>query len=678
MTTHEKSRLSPRVLFAAALLFAALVAPCSATLTTAATRDLNANGYLDAVELRFSQPLAFPAGYDLSSIIVYKNLQALRVMFAVATLAPAAGQTDSIFLLHLEENVLSAPGVPQSGWLPYITISGLAGESVDNRQCTDGASPLIWEVQKTVSSTNDRTRDKVTVTFSESIASPDGAALGFSTPPRDIFAVWTTRSADTVEAATILDGIVNFTEIGDDYVVFYMTNGNDLTGEHYLSIRTLPPRVADLDGNLPAQDNEKRRVAVRGDIGAMVVSPDTITPVQKYAETTLNHRDPGLVDTWIEEDGGLKIIASVALRDPNWQPDFRVTGKIQVYDPSGVIIYVRENTTNLIPDSWNDLQSPAVASELRNLVFYWNGIAENGSAITGGPYKLMVYLDTETHQQKYVGYVWAESGGEGPLSNCGTGLYMAFIPAVAVRALRTFRRRKCGPGRRGARSSQSVSALMLALWAMVLAPLSAHAFENQTGLMLNSFDSHSGRGIWGIAGVGGAVMAVADVDSRWTLIDARMTAGFNPTDWLVPSVSAAFGTTVVAGDADRSLAPQFVLAPGLHAAFSLSRIFVTGGVRFGSRLYLVTKSDAPDNYALHIDADACAGVNLGPARPFAAYRLCVHKNGFFNQASGGVAFAFLNEWLLMNAEWMVRFYSTYTPHYISLRVGSLLFAPNRT
>ena len=80
--------------------------------------------------------------------------------------------TDTVFVVTLVEPVKGDIdyGMPETDWKPSITITGMPGvSSIKGYVATDGAAPVIWSVTKTITSTSDRTQDKVTVTLSEPI-----------------------------------------------------------------------------------------------------------------------------------------------------------------------------------------------------------------------------------------------------------------------------------------------------------------------------------------------------------------------------------------------------------------------------------------------------------------------------------------------------------------------------
>jgi hypothetical protein len=242
-------------------------------LVSAVTQDSSGNGYLDHIILHFDRPTSFPAG---ASIMVTDRANGKTYVLPVASVRGFTSSTDSVFVVTLGEPTLDSSyyGIPETGWKPSITIAGLAGvNQITNYPATDGAGPVIWSVVKKETSRSDRTRDIVMVTFSEPIGT-EGNAFSISTSPVNVFRVWyASVGAGTetlVEVKGMLDNILSFYQVeNDSTVLFYMTNGKDLTTLDYLSLvsDTSVSKLSDKDPplvNSPVLNNQKLAVTVLG------------------------------------------------------------------------------------------------------------------------------------------------------------------------------------------------------------------------------------------------------------------------------------------------------------------------------------------------------------------------------------------------------------------------------
>ena len=381
------------------------IKPPRPKLLTAITRDYNGNGYLDAIELTFDRPLSLPKDFSLSDIYIVYYFNGRPVVFTVDSIAPSPDSPETtFFVLYLAENTSSVPGAGQTGWTPAITIGGLdEAEPITSHVSADGAPPVIWNVKKVISSTGDRTSDKVTVTFSEPIVRDDGGPLMFSMSPETMFYVWVARDGDTVRVDSLFAGIQNITDFGADHIVFFMTNGKDLNGNHLLSLKSdTLAAIGDGGMNVPAPNNQKVRVRVEGDIGPIFIGPNPMYPVFDHFESQLTHHDPLTAYQWAKNDGGAVMTAEILLSDSASDPDMKVTAAMLVFDAVGNLVYSAKNKDNIIPAAW---LAGRQGGEVKQLVFYWNGITNDKRKAAPGIYRVFIYLDTKTSQKKYTGNV---------------------------------------------------------------------------------------------------------------------------------------------------------------------------------------------------------------------------------------------------------------------------------
>ncbi|MBD3391514.1 MAG: fibro-slime domain-containing protein [Chitinivibrionales bacterium] len=372
-------------------------------LSRVVTRDYSGNGYLDAFELHFTRKIEIPDTLlnDPSNIVIYDASTGVRVEFEETSFKST--DSSNFFVLYVSEKQTN---VPQTDWLPYITFSGHEDvQATPNLQCEDGAGPVIWSVTKTVSSVGDRSKDKVTVVFSEDFDGDGGEAFEYGgTQPDIVFNVWTVNvNGDTILIDSMLVGINAFSNMTDNALQFYMTNNNDLTGRNWMSIETSPKaRIEDTRSNDPNDNNQRVRVIVEGDLGPIQIGPNPMYPIYDHFEEELSYRDPDLAFAWARDEGGAVMVAEVLMPD-SITGDFRITGVLMTFDAVGNLAYSMRNDNDIIPQKWrNEGWDPG---EQRQLVFYWNGITNDNRKAAPGIYRAIIYLDTQTKQQKFIGNV---------------------------------------------------------------------------------------------------------------------------------------------------------------------------------------------------------------------------------------------------------------------------------
>ncbi|HUI91243.1 MAG TPA: fibro-slime domain-containing protein, partial [Chitinivibrionales bacterium] len=231
------------------------------TLDSAVTRDVNGDGLLDEVVLYFDRKVTLPSD---SNFVATIGLSYGSVVFKVDSIGGGVGRTDSVFTLYLRED--SSTGKPQTAWTPSLSIAGIVGaDTIEGFRTTDGAGPVIWKVTKTIGNTEDRTQDRVTVTFSEKIFDKDGASFKLSNIPGLVFTVWKRNSSGGYDSVPgVLDSILHFaTLLNDSTLQFDMLNGKDLTSNEYLSI-SIDSQVTDqAHKNYPDDNNRKVPVYIQ-------------------------------------------------------------------------------------------------------------------------------------------------------------------------------------------------------------------------------------------------------------------------------------------------------------------------------------------------------------------------------------------------------------------------------
>ncbi len=377
---------------------------------TAFTRDLDGDGLLDAVEIRFDKAVALPQSFFSKNVsdhfdIVYAGQP--FTTFAVDSVSGGADQADTAFFVYFEEQYDENNPQPQTDWRLTLTLRN-AGDTINEVSDTliqDGAGPVIWEVIKHANSNGDRTRDKVVVTFSEPVAEENRSPLRAGMAPEELFNVWYyNQNNETFSPAdSMIDGIEELASPSPDSVVFYMTNGNDLTGGYYFSFRTEGGvDLADDQLNTPSETNRKTRVVVIGAIGEIAIGPNPVVPTANYFESKLTYVEPREAHRRATREGGAIMAIELILDGENVKK--KATGRMIIFDAVGNLVYTRENRSNLIPSEWRNL-SLKEEGEGRQLVFYWNGMTESRKKAAPGLYRVALFIDFDGTQRKYTGNV---------------------------------------------------------------------------------------------------------------------------------------------------------------------------------------------------------------------------------------------------------------------------------
>lgn len=376
-----------------------------ARIVAASTRDTSGNGYLDAIDITYSKAVAFPAGYDVLNNVRIEWRGRFLVVDSITSMSGA--QSDSLFRIHIRED--TTRGEPETAWTPLLSMTGVPeAEDASGFVVSDGAPPVIWTVEKYSGSAGDRTKDRVVVTFSETILQPNGNPFSLTTHPPLVFFVWTQDSAGTyVQRPEVLEGIMQFAEKRDNKLVFYMTNGRELNGEHHLSIQYAVPPLGDEVRNTPAPNNRKVRVVVRGAVGSLVVGPNPFSPNffipsreggGSGAQTQLVSHPATEVYGWIRDPqkGGVAIkVVDFVLAEDRSAP---ARAWLMVFDAVGNLVHKRSTEDAIPHDLWD---SDWVAGTNRELVFYWNGITDRETRSAPGIYKMVVYIEYAGQRQQY-------------------------------------------------------------------------------------------------------------------------------------------------------------------------------------------------------------------------------------------------------------------------------------
>lgn len=362
--------------------------------SSALTRDISGNGYLDRIQVRFTKPV------DLSSI-TGDNVTVLwqGTRFPVREIVAANGiAKDSLYYFNLTE---VATPEPQTAWTPTITITGHEEVTTATETTQDGAGPVVWKVVKEIQDLDDRSEDIVTVTFSE----PLFRVPGTSNRPELVFNAWlkdTSVPGGFVSADTVLAGIEFFlTSEQADQARFQMTNGKDLSPAHYLNIvvdsSTGQSQVHDKCTNCPAQNapnlnNKKTQVELAGVPLRVTAGPNPFPP----AADPLLESDTLQAYLTVEaakrayNQGGTAFQVDVPLpSNPRNRNEMRITGFLSVYDIVGNLVYRRDAEGNIVPNEWRQNWE---GGKVRQMAFYWSGMTDQDRPAAPGSYRAVVNL----------------------------------------------------------------------------------------------------------------------------------------------------------------------------------------------------------------------------------------------------------------------------------------------
>lgn len=366
-------------------------------LTTAVTRDHSGNGYLDAVELHFTKPVSF-TGMDrgtLDSIISiqYPSTAGNQpIDFDIDSIVASTGSdTDTVFTVFLRED--SSRSAPQTDWEPTVSITGLPeAYDVENQSTVDGAGPVIWSVVKRMTSASDRSKDRIIVTFSESILS-DQSLLSLNTPPESLFVVWWQNEGGSLDTARgMLSGISDLQVAKGNRVEFLMDNEKDLLTRHYFNINVAPGMLSDAEAepNEPEPDNRRVRIELitkPPDIAPSFPNPTRAT-FRREAPGVLNMNHQPLARQWARNDRAGSVVTFSVTRPT----EGTIKAYIKIYDMVGNLVHSATNADLLAG-------LPAYAS-VYDIDVYWNGSNEKGMTVAPGVYRFVVYLDYDKDNLK--------------------------------------------------------------------------------------------------------------------------------------------------------------------------------------------------------------------------------------------------------------------------------------
>lgn len=413
-----------------------IIIPRQANLAEATTKDMNGNGYLDQIEVKFDKPI--PASSSAGSIII-RDIDH-SVVFTVDSLRPKGSSRDSTstFIIYLHDidstqnGILEPDGaIPQTSWRPLLSISGLKGANdFNDKKCKDGAGPVVWKVLCFKNSAKDRTKDKVTVTFSEPILASTGNDFSINIAPSLVFSTWK-RDGNLLVADTNLLScnidlnystaacIAVFSKIVDSNTVeFDMLNQKTLFDYDFFSIRMLPAaQVSDKanPANLPVASNQRVRVDVVGAISPMKIGPNPATPT--FFNVPDANGNPSVIVFKNEPNAThyAKDKGGTVLRFYISPGKGRITAYLNIYDVIGNVVNSvhRDGPTDDIMAEIRNTYNGAKLDTASNYTYdiYWNGVNARGMKTAPGVYHAFLYSTTyypdgtivKTRQQGIIG-----------------------------------------------------------------------------------------------------------------------------------------------------------------------------------------------------------------------------------------------------------------------------------
>jgi hypothetical protein len=320
-----------------------------------------------------------------------------------------AGTTAMDLDIRLKE---TTPQQPQTGWKPEVAVNNsqfpLSGAMDSFRiVCDDGAGPVVWSAVKQIVETDDRTRDRVTITFSEPIRGSDGNPFSLQTAPQEAFNVWLLENA-VFTPLEMLDGIDNMTDApSPDQLTFTMKNGKDLAPQHYINIRTDAgiPLVDAAAANPPLAANKKVKVVVKGSgFGELKAFPNPTVPTarrEKPGAFQLRNKPAAL--EWVRSDrAGVVLHFKLAMPD---EKGVTIDGRLTIHDVLGnriaadPVSYYEPKMVfkgqgivqdpirrNIIPSTWT------ADGSVYDYYIYWNGFTLSGARVAPGVYRAVLVL----------------------------------------------------------------------------------------------------------------------------------------------------------------------------------------------------------------------------------------------------------------------------------------------
>jgi hypothetical protein len=256
------------------------------------------------------------------------------------------------------------------------------------------------------------------VTFSEEIRGVD-----VSDTVAKVFQVWLRNSDGTFELvpgfldSIGMNGTVGFlTARTSNSLRFVMSNGRDLTSDHYLNIMVNPSDtmrvsmvqdVAPGNGNFPEENNQRVQVFVEP------VKPDKMKSVPNPAgpasqRQSLTVKYDGEARQRVLSGQGGAVLTFPVIKVPG-TPDDIVDGTLRIYDLAGNLVGYAEmgNMLATVPDAVKD-------GGLYNYDIYWDCRNQQGFPVAPGVYRAILKVRTRGYNgvdRQFVSIVGVRRGG---------------------------------------------------------------------------------------------------------------------------------------------------------------------------------------------------------------------------------------------------------------------------
>ncbi|NLD92619.1 MAG: fibro-slime domain-containing protein [Fibrobacter sp.] len=367
---------------------------------SAITRDNNGNGLLDGVDLVFTRPVILPKDVSLAGFTIFGPDGSVYTVDSIRT---DSNKADSIWHVFLKEIVTTTPQTNCTLTVMVDPIDSLliAGTGSKVLSTEDGAGPVVWYVEKKIVDLDDRTRDIVTVTFSEDVVRvSDNQRLGATDTLTKIFTVWQLDpTGKLVVVDSMLVGINSIKVLNNRQVQFITSNGVDISGKNYFSITGTTPYIKDAADlkNPPVVINKQTVVTI------LAVANPPLVPVPNPSKPIFTRVEAGkftLVDqpdatTWVKNDrSGVALTFTIAV--PQQSENVQIRCKAKIHDFVG----------NLVTSAVNDDIIPSIVknsySTTYPVQFYWNMSNSKKMPCAPGVYKIQLAVEFYTTDGKPV------------------------------------------------------------------------------------------------------------------------------------------------------------------------------------------------------------------------------------------------------------------------------------
>lgn len=345
-----------------------------AKISTAFTRDINGNGFLDRIDIYFSKGINLSKD-NIDNFTVTCDL----INFDIESIVALQG--DSVYALYLKEEKTESA---QTDWLPRISISDIDGAENENAKlANDGAAPVVWSVIKEMP-TNSRKDDIVTITLSEQIQN-----INISNKPEDVFWVYIKENGNFTKVDRF-DGaeIIGFDNAKT--IKIKMSNGKDLNNSNWVNIHYTKNLISDIHDNRPDSMNQKVNVRVKPKGVEVQIGPNPFLPSNNIGpgKIVLHHNENAFSDA--NQNGGIVIVVNLPIPD-----DGDVFLTLKVYDVTGNLVNYSEKT-NVMKDLKKQFKTSEIQSSQLALKYTWLGNTKKGMKAAPGVYKVVVSVDYES------------------------------------------------------------------------------------------------------------------------------------------------------------------------------------------------------------------------------------------------------------------------------------------